>query len=115
MNCLSKKRFVKSKEELTKETEKQFYKMFNDKSSELYQTVSNDATAQVLAVMFCVLDKEFGFGKEDLLKLKEGTETMFKLMLNNGICGQEFTTQNCLDYIKDNFDIDLGSVKTNVI
>ena len=89
--------------------------MYNDRSSELYKAVSNDATAQVLAVMFTVLNKEFGFGKDRLLRVKDGTESMFKIMLSEGICGQDFDTQNCLDYIKEKFDIELGSVKTNVI
>lgn len=115
MKCLSKKRFFVTEEQIAKETEKQFYKMYDDKSSELYKAVSNDATAQVLAVMFTVLNKEFGFGKDRLLRVKDGTESMFKIMLSEGICGQDFNTQNCLDYIKDNFDIELGGIKTNVL
>lgn len=73
----------------------------------VFEAVKNDIVAQLMAVVFTVLNKDFGFGKDRLMKVKKGTEELFKIMLNGGICGQEFNTQNCLDYMKDKFDIDL--------
>lgn len=73
---------------------------------EVYKSAVQDAGNQILAVLFTALHKDFGFGKDRLLRVKKSMESYFALM-NEGVFHEEFTPQDCIDYIRDNFGIDI--------
>lgn len=78
-----------------------------DKRTELvYETVKQDIAAQLMATCCCVLHSSFGFGEIRLKRFKKELESYFGLMLENGICGKEFTPINCIEYMRDEFGID---------
>lgn len=78
---------------------------WNKKVDKVYDMALRDVSAQVLAVFFTVMNKEYGFGKTRLLRLKKSVESVFHLM-NYDVMGRKFSTEDCIKYIKDNFDID---------
>ena len=73
----------------------------------VYETALRDVSAQVLAVFYTCLSKRYGFGKKRMLSLKRDVESTFTLMNTDNILGKDFTTQDCLDYMKEKFGIDL--------
>lgn len=72
----------------------------------VYKEVGRDVVAQIMATCCTVLNKDYHFGKDRLLRFKQGVEGLFKIMLKDGIVGQEFTTENCINYMRDNYGID---------
>lgn len=73
----------------------------------LYEEVKKDVVAQLMATVLCYLNKRYGWKGKVLNSIKEGTEDMFKIMQSDGIMGKPFTTQNCIEYMKEigvNFD-----------
>lgn len=72
----------------------------------VYKSATQDAGNQILAVLFTALHKDFGFGRERLIRVKKSMESYFKLM-NDNVFQNGFSPQDCLDYIKKEFDIDL--------
>lgn len=71
---------------------------------------AEEAACQVMATVFAVLHKEFGFGKKRLEKLKNLTEDQFWLM-RDGILGKQYTTDDCIEYIKKTTGIDLNTTQ----
>lgn len=72
----------------------------------VYKQVGRDVVAQIMATCCIVLNKDFQFGKERLTRFKQGVEGLFKIMLSGGIAGQPFTTENCINYMRDTYGID---------
>ena len=73
----------------------------------VYEEVKHDVVAQIMAVCCMELNKEFGFGKDRLNKFYRGVNSLFKLMITDGILGKEFTPINCIEMLKDKYGIDL--------
>jgi len=80
---------------------------FGRRYNELFETAKRDVTAQLLAAFLTELNKEFGFGRKRLGRVKRGTESLFLLMASGGFMGKKFDTQTCIDYLRDNYGIDL--------
>lgn len=97
-----KKKMVLTKEEIAQYINEEWESI----KDTVYAEVKNDVANQVLAVFFTVLNKEFGFGKKRLLKVKEGVEANFAIM-QQGVFGNKFTPVDCINYLKKEFDIDL--------
>lgn len=72
----------------------------------VYANAKRDVSAQILAVFFTVMQKEHGWGKKRLMKLKGDVEAYFALM-QQGVFNKSFTPVDCIDYIKEEFGIDL--------
>lgn len=90
-----------------KEIQKALDAEWENKVDEVYNVALRDVSAQVLAVFYTCLSKKYGFGKKRMLALKRDVEATFTLMNTNNILGKDFTTQDCLDYMKKEFGIDL--------
>ena len=73
---------------------------------EVYKSAVQDAGNQILAVLFTALHKDFGFGTDRLLRVKKSMESYFALM-NDNVFRDGFTPQDCIDYIRENFGIDI--------
>lgn len=97
-----KKKMVLTKEEIAQYINEEWESI----KDTVYAEVKNDVANQVLAVFFTVLNKEFGFGKKRLLKVKEGVESYFSLM-QKGIFNKPFTPIDCLNYLREEFGIDI--------
>ena len=81
-------------------------RQFNERSGELYDAVKNDIAAQLMATVFTELHNDFGFDADRLQRVKTGTEALFQMMINGGIMGEPFTTENCIEYMRKQFDIE---------
>lgn len=71
----------------------------------MYDYIQKDLVAQLMATTLMCLHKDFGFGAEELKRVKDNTEALFMLMRGDGICGQKITTDDCIKYMTDNFGI----------
>lgn len=89
------------------EIKKNYRQEYEKQSAELFETMKRDIVAQIMATCMVELNKEFGFGKKRLGRFKRGVEWLFIAMAGEGIMGKPFTTQNCIDYIRDQYAIDV--------
>lgn len=97
----------KEKMVLTKDQIKQaLSEEWEERCDQVYTEVRNDVANQVMSVFFTALHKDFGFGKQRLLKLKSSVETWFSFM-QTGIFGKDFTPIDCINYFREEFGIDL--------
>ena len=95
------KRLMKSE----KEVEKICRDLMN-KASEEYLTENYPKIVYgTIGVCMTVLNKQFGFGRKRLQKLKDEIEAEYVTM-NAGICGRKYTSEDCLRYLKENYGID---------
>ena len=76
-------------------------------TEQIYAQAHQDVSYQVIAVLLCVLHREFGFGKERLTKVKNLTEHEFMAM-RTGILGKSYTTNDCVKFLKENYGIDFA-------
>ena len=97
-----KAKMVLTKEEIGKYIEEEW----ELKRDLVYSEVKNDVANQILAVFFTALHKDFGFGKQRLLRVKESVESYFSLM-QKGIFNKPFTPIDCLNYLREEFGIDI--------
>lgn len=91
-------------------TEKQLQDYVNEqwelKINAMYQAATKDITAQVLAVMFATLYKPpYNWRGKRLCDLKDRIEATFKDM-QTGILGKKFGTEDCIEFMKREFNID---------
>lgn len=86
------------------------------RESELYKAATKDVSAQILAVMFATLYKPpYNWKRKRLLEFKHNVESTFHDM-TTGIFGKEFSTIDCIEFMKREFDIDFDAeVKTKYI
>ena len=75
--------------------------------NEIYDAVKQDVAAQIMAVCCVELNKEFGFGKDRLNKFFSGVNSLMKIMSTDGIFGKPFTPVNCIETLREKYDIDL--------
>ena len=97
-----KAKMVLTKEEIGKYLEEEW----ELKRDLVYSEVKNDVANQILSVFFTALHKDFGFGKKRLLRVKESVEAYF-LLMQTGIFSKSFTPIDCINYLRDEFGIDL--------
>lgn len=88
-----------------KQVEKAVQLEAKKQTTEIYDKALKDAAYQMWAVMLCVLHKQFGFGKTRLHQVKDSTEDEF-MMMRDGILGKDYTTNDCVKFLKEKFDID---------
>lgn len=89
------------------EMKRQFQAEFDARSGEIFDVAKKDVTAQLMAACLVELQKEFGFGKDRLQRFKRGVEGLFTAMAHDGVLGKEFSTQNCIDFIREKYGIDV--------
>lgn len=89
------------------EIKKAYRKEYEAQAAELFEETKKDIIAQLMATCMVELNKEFGFGKKRLNRFKRGTEWLFVQMMNDGLMGMPFTTQNCIDFMRDKYGIDV--------
>ena len=90
-----------------KDVEKAVEIEYNKRIDELYEQVKSDVVAQIMAVCCYDLNKEFGFGRERIQRFVSGVSSYFEIMLTEGVLGQPFTTQNCIDFLMREYGIDI--------
>ncbi len=73
----------------------------------VYADAKRDVAAQLMAVCLTELNKEFGFGKDRLNKFYSGVNDYFRLMSTGGVMGKEFSTLNCINYMIEQYGIDV--------
>lgn len=73
---------------------------WNSKLDQLYEDVTNDVTAQLMATVFCYLNIRYHWTGKTLNSIKEGIEDLFILMQRDGIAGKPFNTDNCIEYMR---------------
>ena len=62
---------------------------------------------QFMSVCMVELNKEFGFGEKRLRSVLDGVKDHFKLMDGVGILNHQYSTLDCLTYLKEKYGIDL--------
>lgn len=75
------------------------------KTTEIYEKAMKDAVYQNMAVVFCVLYREYGFGGKRLRKLKNSVEAEYMAM-KLGVLGKKYDTDDCRDFLKEKYGID---------
>lgn len=101
MNCT--KRIMKSEKEIRQLCRKHVEEAYAEKSEEIAQ----DVAYQAFAVVMCVLNKKFGFGGTRLNTLKDAIEDEFAMM-KSGILGRSYTTNDCVRFLKEKYNIDFS-------
>lgn len=99
---IRKSKMVMSKADIQEALQEEW----ESKKDLVYTEVKKDVSAQILAVFFSVLNKDFGFGKTRLMRVKESVESYFHIM-QDGVFFRDFTPIDCIEYIKKEFGIDL--------
>lgn len=89
------------------EMKKHFEREYNRRAQEMFEQIKKDVVAQIMATCLVALQKFFGFGKKRLQRFKSCTEALFVAMAAGGIFGKEFTTQNCIDVMRERYGIDV--------
>lgn len=90
-------------------TEAQIRRIVQDEATkqttQIYEKAMKDAVYQNMAVVFCVLHREYGFGGERLRKLKNSVEAEYMAM-KLGVLGKKYDTDDCRDFLKEKYGID---------
>lgn len=89
------------------EMKRNFEKELNARADELFEIMKRDIIAQLMSTCMTALNKDFGFGKKRLQRFKNSTEALFVAMAAGGIFGKEFTTQSCIDLMRERYGIDV--------
>ena len=80
-------------------------------TNEIFENCKHDIVAQLMGVCLTELHQEFGFGEKRLKRFKNGVESLL-IMINTVEFAQgKATTQSCIDYIRDKYNIDLDKRK----
>lgn len=79
---------------------------WNKRTDKMFEENKRDIIAQLMAVCCTELHTEFKFGKKRLNRFKTGIEGIFRLMEQDGIFGQPFTPENCIESMKNKYGID---------
>lgn len=105
-----KSRVLKTKDQVQKEVEKIADREAKKRVDEIYATAETNTAYQVMATVFCVLNKEFGFGKKRLTRLKNYTEDEFVRMAK-GCLGRDYSSADCCKYLKGKYNIDFSETQ----
>ena len=99
----STKRLMKSEREVEKICRKQVEEYLTEK----YEAIAQNAAYQAFAAMMCVLNRQYGFGKTRLHRLKNDVEAEF-VKMKTSFLGRDYSVNDCVKYMKDNYDIDFS-------
>lgn len=80
---------------------------YQKKKDQIYESVIQDVLPQFMSVCMVELNKEFGFGEKRLRSVLDGVKDHFKLMDGVGILNHQYSTLDCLTYLKEKYGIDL--------
>ena len=80
---------------------------YQKKKDQIYESVIQDVLPQFMSVCMVELNKEFGFGEKRLRSVLDGVKDHFKLMDGVGIMNHQYSTLDCLTYLKEKYGIDL--------
>ena len=80
---------------------------YQKKKDQIYESVIQDVLPQFMSVCMVELNKEFGFGEKRLRAVLDGVKDHFKLMDGVGILNHQYSTLDCLTYLKEKYGIDL--------
>ena len=70
---------------------------YQKKKDQIYESVIQDVLPQFMSVCMVELNKEFGFGEKRLRSVLDGV----------GILNHQYSTLDCLTYLKEKYGIDL--------
>ena len=79
---------------------------YQKKKDQIYESVIQDVLPQFMSVCMVELNKEFGFGEKRLRSVLDGVKDHFKLMDGVGILNHQYSTLDCLTYLKEKYGID---------
>lgn len=91
------------------EMKRNFEREYNARAEEMFEQIKRDVVAQLMATCLTALKINFGFGKKRLQKFKSDVESLFIAMSRGGIMGKEFSTQSCIDLMRDEYGIDVDA------
>lgn len=94
------------------EMKRNFEREYNARAEEMFEQIKRDVVAQLMATCLTALKIHFGFGKKRLQKFKSDVESLFVAMSRGGIMGKEFSTQSCIDLMRDEYGIDVEAKDT---
>lgn len=77
----------------------EFDRQWAEKENEVFESCKRDIITQILATLLCYLHTRYGWKAKVLNSIKDGIQDLFVAMQTNGIMGQEFNTQHCIDYM----------------
>lgn len=77
----------------------EFDRQWAEKETEVFESCKRDIITQILATLLCYLHTRYGWKAKVLNSIKDGIQDLFVAMQTNGIMGQEFNTQHCIDYM----------------
>ena len=80
---------------------------WQNKEGEYFEKCKNDIIPQILAVCMMTLKTRFGFGKKRITDFYNDVTGTFEIMEKKAVFGKSFTTVDCINMIKDDYDIDL--------
>lgn len=74
---------------------------------EQYDNIVRSSVYNSLAVAFCVLARDHGFGRRRLASLKNAIENEFVLM-DLGVLGRAYSSNDCCIHLKNKYGIDFN-------
>ena len=95
----SMKRILKS--------EKEVKKLCQEEVAKRYEEISKDVAYQTFAMVFLVLNRDYGFGKKRLSELKDKIEMEY-WKIQEKPCGIDYTPEDVLRICNEKFDIDFN-------
>lgn len=98
------KRIMKSEKDIRKICEKEVEQRYRD--------ISRDVAYQTFAMVFLVLNRDYGFGKKRLSELKDKIELQYWMMQEKP-CGIEYTPEDVLRICREKFGIDFNVSQFN--
>lgn len=96
------------------EVRKMVNEEYNKKLKDTYLEVAEDVVAQLMAVVLYTLNSNYGFGKKRLKAFKNNLESYFEIFSTGGFFGNGFSTENCIEFMKDKYDIDLAHTEVRI-
>ena len=88
-------------------TDREVKKLCQEEVAKRYEEISRDVAYQKFAMVFMVLNRDYGFGKKRVLDLKDKIEDEYWKMEAKP-CGIDYTPEDVLRICKEKFDIDFN-------
>lgn len=86
-------------------TEKEVKELVRQEVEKAYPEISKDVAYQSFAMVFYILNKDYGFGRKRLLDLKDKIEDEYWKMEAKP-CGISYNPDDIIRMCKEKFDID---------
>lgn len=88
-------------------SEKEIKKIVQEEVEKVYPAISKDVAYQTFAMVFLVLNRDYGFGKKRLAELKDKIEMEY-WKIEQKPCGIDYTPEDVLRICREKFDIDFN-------